>query len=111
MREGLWRSILGKPLLIGRIARVRGLLAIFSREIRSAFSTAHAYVLLASYALICGFFFFGLVKEFNLLLAQASVIPTIETSLNNFVIEPYYRALEVVLIFFIPPVDDEGDCG
>lgn len=78
------------------------MLAIAGRELRSAFVTPLAYVLFASFMLISGFFFFTLVQGFNALLTQSAMIPDMHPSLNAWVIIPYYRSMQIVLLFLIP---------
>lgn len=77
-------------------------LAITERELKSAFVTPLAYLLFASFMLIAGFFFFTLVQQFNALLTQSKMIPDMHPSLNAWVIIPYYRSMQIVLLFLIP---------
>ena len=81
---------------------MRNTLTIAFREIRSGFVTPLAYVVLASFMFLSGFFFFSLLQQFNSVLQQAMLIPDENPSLNAWVIVPYYQTLEVVLIFLIP---------
>jgi len=77
-------------------------LVIAGKDIRSAFVTPLAYVLVAGFVLISGFFFFSLVQRFNEDLAQSAMIPNLNPNLNSWVIEPYFQTIEVVLIFLLP---------
>jgi ABC-2 type transport system permease protein len=81
---------------------MKAALAIAAREIKSNFVTPTAYVIIAGFMLIAGFFFFTLVQQFNNILAQAAMMPDVSPSLNEWVITPYYQTLEVVMLFLVP---------
>ena len=77
-------------------------LAIARREVHSSFVTPHAYIVLAGFTLISALFFFSLLKEYNQNLAMAAMRPDFSPSLNLWVVEPYLRSIEFILIFLIP---------
>jgi len=81
---------------------MKAIITVARKEIRSAFVTPIAYVALAGFLLIAGFFFFTLLNQYNSVLAQAALIPTVTPNLNEWVVFPYYQTLEIVLIFLIP---------
>lgn len=77
-------------------------LTIAAKEIKSYFVTPLAYVVIAGFLVMSGFFFFSLLQDFNSLLRQASMARDTAGSLNEFVVTPYYQSLEIILIFLIP---------
>ena len=77
-------------------------LTIALRELRSSFSTPLAYVLIAGFSLLSGFFFFSLLSNFNVQLMQTTMLPNVTPSLNEWVITPFYQTLEIVLVFLVP---------
>ncbi|MCB0345083.1 MAG: ABC transporter permease subunit [Bdellovibrionales bacterium] len=81
---------------------MRNILTIASRELRSSFVTPLAYVVMAGFLLLAGFFFFTLLQQFNAVLLQAAMMPDLKPSLNEWVITPFYQTLEIVLIFLLP---------
>lgn len=76
--------------------------AIAAREIRATFTTPVFYVLSAALTVLAGFFFFSILSQFNTVLQRAALDPELVPSLNDRVVEPYYRLLEAVLIFLVP---------
>ena len=81
---------------------MRNIIAIAGREIRAAFVTPLAYVVITGFLLVSGFFFIALLSGFNSVLQQAAMIPDMETSLNEWVIVPFYQTVQVVLVFLVP---------
>ncbi len=81
---------------------MRNSLTIASREIRSSFVTPLAYAVFAGFLVLSAFFFFSLLQQFNTLVMQSAMLRDVNTSLNEWVITPYYQTLEIVLIFLIP---------
>lgn len=78
------------------------MLTIAIRDLQSYFRTPLAYVVLAGFLTLAGFFFFTMLGNFNTVMLQASMNPTLQPSLNEWVITPYYKTLEVILLFLIP---------
>lgn len=76
--------------------------AIAGREIRSSFVTPVAYVAMAGFLFLSGFFFFTLLQDFNPLSDQAAMLREITPNLNEWVVSPFFHVLEVILIFLIP---------
>jgi len=76
--------------------------AIAAKEIKSSFSTPLAYVLLAGFLLLSGFFFFTLLTQFNEVLSKSQMLPTEKPSLNEWVVIPFYQTLEILLVFLVP---------
>lgn len=77
-------------------------LTIAGKEIRTSVVTPMAYAVTAGFLVMCGFFFFSLLKQFNPLVQQAALTKDSTPSLNDWVIYPYYQTLEIVLVFLIP---------
>ena len=87
---------------------MRNVLTITGREVRSYFSSPVAYVLLAVYLALAGYFFFALLSAFNQSLAIYSMMRQPEMlerfNLNEMVIRPLLQNMAVLLIFVIPAV-------
>lgn len=81
---------------------MKKMLSIAAKELKTSFSTPLAYVVLAGFLLLSGFFFFSLVQQFNSVLAQPNTMAVEKPSLNEWVVMPYYQTLEIMLIFIIP---------
>ena len=87
---------------------MRNTLTIAGREVRSYFSSPVAYVLLAVYLALAGYFFFALLSAFNQSLAIYSMMRNPEMlqrfNLNEMVIRPLLHNMSVLLIFVIPAI-------
>lgn len=81
---------------------MKNIITIAGREIRSSFVTPLAYVVVAGFLLLSGFFFFTLLQSFNSALAQAVMMPDMNPSLNEWVVTPFFQTLQIVLIFLLP---------
>jgi gliding motility-associated transport system permease protein len=85
---------------------VRNILTIAGREVRSYFSSPVAYVLLAAYLALAGYFFYALLTAFNQTLAIYGMMRNPEMlarfNLNQMVLAPLLHNLSVLLIFIIP---------
>ncbi len=77
-------------------------LTIAAKDIRSAFVTPLAYVVVAGFTLLSAFFFFTLLQQYNGFVQQAATLPNLRPNLNEWVVYPYYQTLEIILIFLIP---------
>ena len=87
---------------------MRNVFTIAGREVRSYFSSPVAYVLLAVYLALAGYFFFALLSAFNQSLAIYSMMRNPEMlqrfNLNEMVIRPLLHNMSVLLIFIIPAI-------
>jgi ABC-2 type transport system permease protein len=87
---------------------LRNVFTIAGREVRSYFSSPVAYVLLAAFLGLAGYFFFALLSAFNQSLAIYSMMRNPEMlarfNLNQMVIVPLLHNLAVLLIFIVPAV-------
>ena len=87
---------------------MRNVLTIAGREVRSYFSSPVAYVLLAVYTALAGYFFFALLSAFNQSLAIYSMMRNPEMlqrfNLNEMVERPLLHNMSVLLIFIVPAI-------
>jgi ABC-2 type transport system permease protein len=85
---------------------MRNVLTIAGKEIRSYFASPVAYVLLAVYLALGGYFFFALLTAFNQTLALYSMMRNPEMlarfNLNQMVVVPLLHNMSVLLIFIVP---------
>jgi gliding motility-associated transport system permease protein len=85
---------------------MRNILAIAGKEIRSYFHSPIAYLVMAVYAVLCGFFFYSftatyVVQTFRLEAMGGMGAPPM--NLNDYVIRPLFEGvLSVVLLLLIP---------
>ena len=87
---------------------MKNVLTLAGREVRSSFVTPLAYVIIAGFLLLSGFFFFTLLQQFNTVLSQSALTAGAPPSLNEWVVAPFYQTIEVVLIFLIPILTMRG---
>lgn len=80
---------------------MRNILAIAQKDIKSAFVTPIAYVLITAYIFLSGFFFFTLLQQYNSI-AEQSAYYKVNPNLNEWVVYPFYQTMEIVLIFLVP---------
>src|SRR3970040_2065163 len=87
---------------------MRNVLAIAGKELRSYFSSPVAYVLLAAYLALAGYFFYALLIAFNQTLQIYSMMRNPEMlarfNLNQMVIIPLLHNMSVLLIFIVPAI-------
>jgi ABC-2 type transport system permease protein len=87
---------------------MRNIVTLAGREIRSYFSSPVAYVLIAVYLALAGYFFFALLSAFNTTLQIYSMMRNPELlsrfNLNQMVIIPLLANLSVLLIFIVPAI-------
>jgi len=85
---------------------MRNALAICRRELLSFFVSPIAYFVITGFLLLAAYFFFVLLAQFNVFLFQYRQMQFMgggmAPNLNQWVIEPYYHTLVVVLVFLIP---------
>ena len=87
---------------------MRNVLTIAGKELRSYFSSPVAYVLIAAFLALGGYFFFALLTAFNQTLQIYSMMRNPEMlsrfNLNQMVIAPLLHNLAVLLIFIVPAI-------
>ncbi|MDD2942492.1 MAG: ABC transporter permease [bacterium] len=77
-------------------------LSIAGKELRVAFVSPLLYVFCSSFLILCGVFFFGIVEGFQSVVQRAATDPAITPNLNEWVVLPYLRTVEVILLFLLP---------
>lgn len=87
---------------------MRNVLTIAGRELRAYFGSPVAYVILASFLALSGYFFWALLSGFNQMLQIYAMMRNPEMmerlNLNDMVIRPLLSNMAVLLIFTIPAV-------
>lgn len=87
---------------------MRHLPAIAGRELASLFVSPVAYVVMALYAVLAGFFFLSSILQFSDYLMRLQMFQAVEqlqqVNLNDHVIAPFLGVMSVVLLFLIPGV-------
>lgn len=87
---------------------MRNTLTIAGRELRSYFTSPVAYVLLAVFLALAGYFFYALLIAFNQTLAIYGMMRNPEMlqrfNLNEMVIRPLLANMAVLLIFIVPAI-------
>src|SRR5581483_4309099 len=82
---------------------MRNVLTLAGKELRSYFTSPVAYVLLAAYLALAGYFFYALLLAFNQTLQIYSMMRNPEMltrfNLNQMVVVPLLHNLSVLLIF------------
>lgn len=84
---------------------MRGMLAIFKRELRGFFVTPVAYSVAAAFVFLAAFFFFNYFSDFYRNLqeyAAAAGKRGTSLNLNDWVVEVYYHTLILMLVFIVP---------
>jgi len=82
-------------------------LIIAGREIRSFFVSPTAYIVLAGFLLLGGWFFFGLLSRFNALLALYAGLKSEAAgslNLNEHVLAPLLHNLSIILLILSPMI-------
>jgi ABC-2 type transport system permease protein len=87
-----------------------GLLAIVRRELRSQLASPVVWIVLTLYLLVAGWFFFNLVSQFSVLVANSTVYAQMTSNpalldalnLNEIVVGGLFSNLLVLFLFFVP---------
>ncbi len=87
---------------------MKNALTIAGKEIRSYFVQPVAYVVMTVFLLLSGFFFFALLRRFNLLLqiygAMQNGGQLQRWNLNQMVVEPLLHNMAIVLVILVPAI-------
>ncbi len=87
---------------------MRNVLTIAGKELRSYFASPVAYVLLAAYLALGGYFFYALLTAFNQTLQIYTMMRNPEMisrfNLNQMVVVPLLHNMSVLLIFIVPAI-------
>ena len=78
---------------------MRSTFTIAKKDIKNSFSSPLVFALCSVFILLCAFFFFTLLKQYNL---DVKAYLHQSPNLNQWVAKPYYRTIEVILIFILP---------
>ncbi|HEY6291489.1 MAG TPA: ABC transporter permease subunit [Terriglobia bacterium] len=86
---------------------MRNILAVAGKELRAYFHSPIAYLVLAIYSVLCGFFFYSLtatfvVESFRMQMSEGGAPPL---SLNEMIIRPLFAGiLTIILALFLMPL-------
>ena len=75
---------------------------IASKDIRTSLSTPVVFAICSAFLVICGFFFFTLLQQYNLQIQRFEKLPVHGPNLNDWVVVPFYRSIEITLLFIVP---------
>jgi ABC-2 type transport system permease protein len=83
---------------------MKGWYPVFRKEMANFFTSPIAYVVIASFLLISGFFFWANVSLMSLISLQATHNPMISEKINlsDLVIRPLVQNMSIVLLFLLP---------
>ncbi|MGH9351334.1 MAG: ABC transporter permease subunit [Terriglobia bacterium] len=82
---------------------MRNTLAIAGKEVRAYFHSPIAYLVMAIYAVLCGFFFYSFVAQYLVQVFQTMQMGGPAPNLNEWIVRPLLEGiLAVVLLFLIP---------
>ena len=87
---------------------MRNVCSIARREILAFFASPIAYFVITGFVLLAGYFFFNLLGIFNLLVMRYKAMAAYRgpgmtaPNLNQWVVEPFFHTLLVILVFLIP---------
>jgi ABC-2 type transport system permease protein len=78
--------------------------AVFKKEMRLYFVSPIAYVVLAIFALIAGWFFYNVFAYFTLISMQAAMNPMMarDLTVTEGVLRPLFQNISVILLFLLP---------
>jgi ABC-2 type transport system permease protein len=78
--------------------------AVFKKEMRLYFVSPIAYVVLAIFALIAGWFFYNVFAYFTLISMQAAMNPMMarDLTVTDGVLRPLFQNISVILLFLLP---------
>jgi len=85
---------------------MRNVISISKREILSFFVSPVAYFVITGFLLLGGYFFFNLLGMYEIILQRIAQMPMQMAmdmpNLNQWVVEPFFKTLVVVLVFLVP---------
>ncbi len=89
---------------------MKNILAIYRKEMRSYFISPIAYIILAFFAAIAGYFFYGLLVQFlefsmrSMMQAQYYRMAPPPVNVNEMVIRPLFLNMSIIILFFLPAI-------
>lgn len=85
---------------------MRNALTICSKELRQIFGSSVAYVVLAAFLMLSGFFFYDLFSNYSQILGYAGVYqnPAMmeQVNVNDMILTPLFHNINVILLLVIP---------
>jgi ABC-2 type transport system permease protein len=81
-----------------------GVAAIFKKELRAIFASPVAYVVMAVFLALSGYFFWGFLARFTFYSIQASMNPAIGGGVNimELVLGPLFHNMSIVMLLMMP---------
>ncbi|MFQ6104811.1 MAG: ABC transporter permease subunit, partial [Candidatus Glassbacteria bacterium] len=89
---------------------MRNVWAIYRKEMRSYFVSPIAYIILAFFIAISGYFFYGLLVQFlefsmrSMMQAQYYKMAPPKVNVNEMVIRPLFLNMSIIVLFFLPAI-------
>lgn len=92
------------------MVNMRKVIVLTAKELKSCFFSPIAYVVLTGFLILTGYFFFNLVSQFSLLLANYTYLSRIygnpelleQVNLNDMIVSPLLRNMLVIFLFMAP---------
>ena len=86
---------------------MRNIYSIFKREVLAFFVSPIAYFVITGFVLLAAYFFFNLLGIFNIMIMRFNAMAAYRQgmtapNLNQWVVEPFFQTLLVILVFLIP---------
>jgi len=83
---------------------MRNIWAVFAKDVRSYFSSLIAYIVIAIFLLLSGYFFFNSISLFSLLCMQVTQQQYFQGNLNltELVLPQLFGTIAVIMLFMIP---------
>src|SRR5271165_6131097 len=85
---------------------MRNILAVAGKELRAYFHSPIAYLVMALFAVLCGFFFYNYTAAFVVqtfrMMATGQMSPNV--SINEYIIRPLFEGVLTVVLLLIPLV-------
>jgi ABC-2 type transport system permease protein len=89
---------------------MRNIWAIYKKEMRSYFVSPIAYIVLAFFTAIAGYFFYGLLVQFlefsmrSMLQAQYYKMAPPKVNVNEMVVRPLFLNMSIIVLFILPAI-------
>ncbi len=85
---------------------MRNILAICGKELRQIFGSSVAYVILAAFLMLTGFFFYDLFSNYSQILGYAGMYqqPGMmeQVNVNDMILTPLFHNINVILLLIVP---------
>lgn len=85
---------------------MRNIWAIADKELRQFFGGSVAYVVMAAFLMLTGFFFYDMVMSYNRYLGYTQMNPAMmdQLNINDLIITPLFHNINVILLLIVPLV-------